>query len=382
MRNYKESSWMNDELRIFREATRNFLKDEFVPHKATWAKQGLIDREFWFKAGEMGLLCPSIPEEYGGVGGDFAFDAVVAEEQTYAGFSGFGGCVHSITAHYILDYASEELKKSCLPKMVAGEMIGAIAMTEPGAGSDLQGITTTAVREGDEYVINGSKTFITNGHHSEIIVVVAKTDQTQGAKGISLIVVEKSKVKGLEVGRPIEKLGRKYADTTELFFDNVRVPATNLLGPEEGKGFYQLMEQLPRERMFIAVLGVAMMEYALEETVQYVKDRKAFGKPLLALQNTRFKLAEAKTETAIGRVFVDYCVERVIDGSLDVETACMAKWWISQKQCDVVDECLQLFGGYGYTMEFPIAQMYADARVAKIYGGANEIMKEVVARSL
>jgi acyl-CoA dehydrogenase len=382
MRNYKESPWMNDELRIFREAVRNFFNAEFVPHKERWSKQGIIDREVWKKAGEMGLLLPSIPEEYGGAGGDFAFDTVVAEEQTRAGFSGFGGVVDAIAAHYILDSGSEEQKQAYLPKMVSGEMIGAIAMTEPGAGSDLQGIATTAVRDGDEYVINGSKTFITNGQDCDLIVVVAKTDVTQKAKGISLILVEKSKVTGLEAGKQLDKLGRKTSDTTELFFDNVRVPATNLLGPEEGQGFYQLMEQLPRERMFIGVLSIAMMEQAIEQTVQYVKDRKAFGKPLLALQNTRFKLAEAKTEATIARVFVDHCVERVIEGSLDVETACMAKWWVSQKQCEIIDECLQLHGGYGYMMEFPIAQMYVDARVTKIYGGANEIMKEVIGRSL
>ena len=382
MKNHKESLWMDDELRIFREAVQNFFKDEFVPHKERWIKQGMLDREVWYKAAEMGMLCPSIPEEYGGVGGTFAYDAVISEEQTRAGFSGFGGCVHAMVAHYILDCGSEEQKQYFLPKMVAGEMIGAIAMTEPGAGSDLQGIAMTAIRDGDDYVINGSKTFITNGHHSDVIVVVVKTDTSEKAKGISLVIVEKAKVTGLEVGQPLEKLGRKYADTTELFFDNVRVPVANLLGPEEGKGFYQLMEQLPRERMFIGVLGIAMMEQAVEETVQYVKDRKAFGKPLLALQNTRFKLAEAKTETTIGRVFVDHCIERVIEGSLDVETACMAKWWVSQKQCEIIDECLQLHGGYGYMMEFPITQMYADARVAKIYGGANEIMKEVIGRSL
>jgi acyl-CoA dehydrogenase len=383
MRNYKESPWMDDELRIFREAVRNFFTDEFVPHKERWIKQGMIDREVWLKVGEMGMLCPSVPEEYGGVDGTFAYDMVVAEEQTRAGFSGFGGCVHAMVAHYILDYGTEEQKHEYLPKMVSGEMIGAVAMTEPGAGSDLQGITTSAVRDGDEYVINGSKTFITNGLHSDIIVLATKTDQAQkGAKGISLHIVDKSKVTGLEVGQPLEKLGRKYADTTELFFDNVRVPAENLLGGEEGQGFIQLMDQLPRERMFIGVLGVAMMEVAIEETVQYVKDRKAFGKPLMALQNTRFKLAEAKTEATIARVFADHCIERVIEGSLDVATACMAKWWMSQKQCEIVDECLQLHGGYGYSMEFPITQMYADARIAKIYGGANEIMKEVIGRSL
>ncbi|MEH6824954.1 MAG: acyl-CoA dehydrogenase family protein, partial [Motiliproteus sp.] len=369
---HKESSWMNDELRMFRDAARSFFNAEFVPHRERWAKQGMIDREAWIKAGEMGLLFPSLPEQYGGVGGDFAFEAVVTEEQCRAGFSDFGSTVHSIAAGYILAFGSEEQKHYYLPKVVSGEMVVAVAMTEPCAGSDLQGIRTTAVREGDEYVINGSKTFITNGHHSDIIVVVAKTDKTLGAKGISLIIVEKAKVTGLDVGKPLDKLGKKCADTTELFFDNVRVPVANLLGDEPGQGFYQLMKELPRERMFIGVAGVAVMEKAIELTVDYVKERKAFGKPLLALQNTRFKLAEAKTEATIARVFVDNCIDRVIDGTLDVETACMAKWWVSQKQCEIVDECLQLHGGYGYMMEYPIAQMYADSRVAKIYGGANE----------
>jgi alkylation response protein AidB-like acyl-CoA dehydrogenase len=377
-----ESSWMNDELRIFRKAVRSFFNAEFVPHKKRWEKQGVIDREVWHKAGKLGLLCPSVPEEYGGAGGHFGFDVVVSEEQTRAGFSGFGSTVHSIAVGYILSYGSEAQKQYFLPKAVSGEMVAAIAMSEPCAGSDLQGIKTTAVQDGEEYVINGSKTFITNGQNSDFIIVAAKTDKNLGAKGISLIIVEKEKVSGLQVGRPLEKMGRKSSDTTELFFDSVRVPVSNLLGKEPGQGFYQLMEELPRERMFIGVVAVAMMELALENTVKYVKDRSAFGKPLLALQNTRFKLAEAKTETTVARIFVDNCIKRTIAGTLDVETACMAKWWTTQKQCEIIDECLQLHGGYGYMMEQTIAQMYTDSRAAKIYAGANEVMKEVIGRTL
>lgn len=382
MENYN-SPWMNDELRVLQDAVRQFFAEEFVPHYERWIEQGMVDREAWIKAGEMGILCASIPEEYGGAGGTFAHDAVIARELIRAGISGFNVGVHSvILAHYILSYGTEEQKMRWLPKMVSGEVVGAIAMTEPGTGSDLGGVTTTARREGDHYVINGSKTFITNGIHANLICVVSKTDTGVGHKGISLLMAETEGLEGFTRGRALKKLGLKASDTTELFFDNARVPASCLLGGEEGKGFAQLMNQLPRERLYIAVNAVTMMERAIHETVKHVKERKAFGKHLIDFQNTRFKLAECKTEATIARIFLDHCIERVLDGTLDLPTAAMAKWWTTQKQCEIVDECMQHFGGYGYIMEYPIAHMYADSRVQKVYGGSNEIMKELIARSL
>lgn len=381
MKSYKESSWMDDELRILKESVEHFFIKECEPEKKRWKEQGFIDRETWVKFAEMGFLCPGIPEEYGGVGGSFAHDAVIIEAQARTEFSDFNIGVHNIAAHYILAFGSEEQKKDYLPKMVSAELLGAIAMTEPGAGSDLQGISMTAIRDGEEYVLNGSKTFITNGYNSDLIIVAVKTNPKEGAKGVSLVIVEKAKVDGLEVGRPLEKLGRKLQDTTELFFDNVRIPVKNLLGAEENRGFAQLMQQLPRERMQIALTAVATLEQAIELTIQYANERKAFGKPIMAFQNTRFKLAERQTEATIGRIFVDQCMERILKNELDVTTACMAKWWTTQKLCETVDECLQLFGGYGYMQEYPIARMYVDSRVAKIYGGTNEIMKEVISRS-
>jgi acyl-CoA dehydrogenase len=326
---------------------------------------------------------PSIPEEYGGSGGTFAHDLVIQEELYRQGITGFNVNVHGcILAHYILSYGTEEQKNKWLPKMATGEMIAAIAMTEPGAGSDLGNITTSAKREGDHYVINGSKTFITNGATADLVCVVVKTAPELKHKGISLVMVETDGLDGFSRGKPLKKIGQKASDTTELFFDNVRVPVSSLLGTEEGKGFAQLMGQLPRERMYIALRAIAFIERAIEETVQYVKDRKVFGKPLLEFQNTRFKLAERKTEAKIARVFFDYCVGEVLAGNLDTTTSAMAKWWMTQKQCEIVDECFQFFGGYGYMMEYPIAHMYADSRVQMIYGGANEIMKELIARSL
>ncbi|MDU8929820.1 acyl-CoA dehydrogenase family protein [Alisedimentitalea sp. MJ-SS2] len=379
-----EPAWMDDELRMFGDAISKFYMAEMVPHEGRWQKQGHIDRDFWMKAGEMGLLCASVPEEYGGMGGDFRHEAIITTEQFRAGgVSGFGNSVHSqICAGYILDYGTEDQKKRWLPKMATGEAVCAIAMTEPGTGSDLQNVRTTARLEGNEYVINGSKTFITNGQQADLVIVVAKTGDEAGARGMSLIVVETDEAEGFRRGRNLEKLGLKSQDTSELFFDNVRVGPENLLGGEEGQGFYQLMKALPQERLVIAIGAVAVMEKALQETVAYTSERKAFGKPLLALQNTRFKLAEVKTITHVARVFVDDCVARHMRGELDATTASMAKWWCTQMQCDAVDECLQLHGGYGYMMEYPIAQMYADSRVQKIYGGANEVMKELIARSL
>lgn len=378
------SPWMDDELTMLQDSLRDFYANEMVPHEERWQKQGHIDRDFWNKAGEIGILCASVPEEYGGMGGDFRHEAVIATEQfRAAGFSGFGNSVHSqICAGYILDYGSEAQKKRWLPKMASGEMVCAIAMTEPGTGSDLQNIKTTAKLDGNEYVVNGSKTFITNGQQADLVIVVTKTDPAQGAKGISLIVVETAEAPGFARGRNLEKLGLKSQDTSELFFDNVRVPPENLLGGVEGQGFYQLMKSLPQERLVVALGGAAAMEKALEETVAYTAERKAFGKPLLEMQNTRFKLAEVKTIAHIARVFLDDCIAKHLRGELDATTASMAKWWVTQMQCDTMDECLQLFGGYGYMSEYPIANMFADARVQKIYGGSNEIMKELIARSL
>jgi len=376
------SPWMDEELEVFRDAVRKFVAAELVPHEEHWRKQQHVDRDAWRKAGDMGLLLTDIPAEYGGAGGTFAHEAVLMEELVRAGTASFGAQVHSIVAHYILNHGTEAQKQRWLPPMARGERIGVIAMTEPGAGSDLQGIKTRAVRDGDDYVINGTKTFISNGYNGDLVCVVAQTDPTQRAAGFSLIMVETDGVAGYRVGRILEKLGQKGQDTCELFFDDCRVPVTNLLGTQEGQGFYQLMHDLPYERTSIAVAAVAAMERAVELTAQYTKERKAFGKPLLQMQNTRFKLAEAKTIAHVARVFLDSCIQRLIAGTLDAVTASMAKWWTTQMQCDVMDECLQLYGGYGYMIEYPICQMYADARVQKIYGGANEIMKEIIARSL
>jgi acyl-CoA dehydrogenase len=373
---------MSDELVMFRDAVRKFVAAELVPHDERWAKQGHVDRDVWHKAGAMGILLCDVPEEYGGAGASFAHEAAVYEEVQRANITSFGKAVHSIVAHYLLTYGSEEQKRAWLPKMAMGELIAAIAMTEPGAGSDLQGVTTRALRDGDAYVINGAKTFITNGYMADLLCVVAKTEPGTGAKGVSLVMVETADLPGFRRGRILEKIGQKGQDTTELFFDDVRVPAANLLGAEEGRGFYQLMAQLPYERTILAVAAVAAIELAVEITTAYVKERKAFGKTLIEMQNTRFKLAECKTTAHIARVFLDDCIRRMIDGTMDATTASMAKWWTSEQQCRVIDECLQLFGGYGYMMEYPIAKLYADARVQKIYGGTNEIMKELIARSL
>ncbi|WP_136476305.1 acyl-CoA dehydrogenase family protein [Pseudomonas sp. DG56-2] len=377
------SPWITDDLVIFQDSIRRFIANELTPHEERWAKQQHVDREIWLKAGEFGMLLPSIPEEYGGGGGTFAHDAIVTLEQSRAISTSLGTNVHSgIVAHYLLRYASEEQKLNWLPKMARGEMVAAIAMSEPGAGSDLKSIKCRAVRDGDSYVINGSKTFITNGYHADLILVVTKTDPEKGAKGVSIIVVETKDLKGFRRGRILEKIGQKGQDTTELFFDDVRVPCANLLGTEEGKGFIQLMQQLPQERMIIALGAISTMERAVEETSEYVRQRKVFGQSLLDLQNTRFKLAECKTIATVARSFVDDCMAKVLKGELDPETAAMAKWWCTQQNCNVIDECLQLHGGYGYMTEYPIARLYVNARVGKIFGGSNEIMKELVARTL
>ncbi|MCC8955913.1 acyl-CoA dehydrogenase family protein [Bradyrhizobium sp. Pear77] len=377
------SSWMTEELDTFRDQFRKFLAKDLLPHAEKWREQKLVDRSAWRALGEMGALLPSVPEAYGGLGATFAYDAAVLDdlESTVPELT-TGVSVHSaIVAHYIVNYGTEEQKKRWLPKMASGEMVGAIAMTEPGTGSDLQAVKTTAKKQGSSYVINGQKTFITNGQAADLVIVVARTG-APGAKGISLIVVETAGAEGYRRGRNLDKIGLHASDTPELFFDNVTVPPESLLGGEEGSGFVQLMQQLPQERLSLAIGAVASMERAVKITAEYTKARTAFGKPLIEFQNTAFTLAERKTEAMIARVFVDWCVERLVAGDLDTVTASMAKWWCSQKQVETADECLQLHGGYGYMQEYPISRMFIDARIQKIYGGTNEIMKVLIARSL
>lgn len=380
--NRHRSPWMTEELELFGDSVARFFRTEFVPHQARWDKQGFIDREAWNTAGEMGILCASVPEEYGGAGGSFAHEAVLNIEMTRAMVK-FGIGVHNgIVSHYILSYGTEEQKQRWLPRMATGELVAAIAMSEPGVGSDLKSVRTKAIADGDDYVLNGAKTFITNGYHANLICVIAKTDPSLGAKGISLVMVETDGAEGFRRGRILDKIGQKSQDTAELSFDDVRVPKSNRLGPEEGKGFGQLMQQLPQERLIIALSAQASMHRAIELTRDYVQGRQVFGQALSSLQNTRFKLAECQTVATIASTFVDQCMVRLLAGELDAGTAAMAKWWTTQQNCEVVDECLQLHGGYGYTMEYPIARLYVDARVGKIYGGSNEIMKELVARTL
>ena len=375
-------SWMNPERDSFRDAVRRFVASEVAPHGERWRHQQHVDRELWTKAGEMGLLAADIPEEYGGSGGDFAHMAIVFEELGYAGDMAFGLHVHAIVAHYLLNQGTEAQKRRYLPKLASGEMIAAIAMSEPGAGSDLKGIRTTAVRGNDGYRVNGSKTFISNGYLADLVLVVAKTDPAGGAKGISLMLLETKDNPGFRVGRILEKVGQKGQDTCELFFDDAHVGVEGVLGGDEGRGFMQLMTELPYERTIIGVAGVAAIERALRLTVEHTKERRAFGQALIEMQNTRFVLAEIKTEATVARIFIDRCIEDMLLGRMDTVRASMAKYWISDLQCKVVDQCVQLFGGYGYMLEYPIAQMYVDARVQRIYGGANEIMKEIIARSL
>jgi long-chain-acyl-CoA dehydrogenase len=365
----------------FRDSVRRFLEAEVKPHDERWQEQGYADKSVWKQAGQHGFLCMSMPEEYGGAGADKLFSMVLMEEQARINNSSLGWGLHSeIVAPYLFNYGSEALKKKYLPKMAAGEMIGAIAMSEPGAGSDLQSVKTTAIRKGDKYVVNGSKTFITNGWNCDLVIVVAKTDPAKGAKGTSLVVVD-TEMPGFSKGKRLKKMGLKGQDTAELFFDNVEVPAENLLG-QENNGFIYLMQELPWERMQIAIGAAAKSEAALAWTIAYVNERKAFGKPVAGFQNTRFKLAEIATEVQVMRVFVDRCMELLLEKKLDTATASMAKLWASDVENKVIDECLQLHGGYGFMWEFPIAQAYVDARVQRIYGGTNEIMKEVISRSL
>ncbi len=369
----------------FRDSFRRFMDNEIAPHHADWEEQGYVDRAVWNKAGENGFLCMTMPEEHGGAGADKLYSVIQMEELGRAGFSGIGYGLHSeIVAPYLLHYGTPEQKARYLPKLANGEMIGAIAMSEPAAGSDLQGIKSSAIKQPDgSYLLNGSKTFITNGWHADLIIVVAKTNPSAGAKGTSLLLVERG-MSGFSVGKRLKKLGLKAQDTSELFFDNVKVPAANLLGgaEQENRGFICLMEQLPWERLQIAIGAIAAAQAAIDWTVTYVKDRKVFGQPVASFQNTRFTLAELQTQVQIGQVFVDKCTELLMQDKLDTATASMAKYWCSDLQCKVMDECVQLFGGYGFMWEYPITRAYADARVQRIYGGTNEIMKEVITRAM
>ncbi len=373
-----------EDIVIFEDAVAKFF-DEHAPESrvAKWREDGVVERALWTEAAEAGLACLSIPEEYGGMGGDYRHEVILMEQLGAKAVDGFGLSLHNaIVAHYFLQYGTEEQKRRWLPGMADGTYVSAIAMTEPGAGSDLQGIKTTARLDGNEYVINGSKTFITNGQTANLIIVVCKTDPTQGARGTSLLVVETDKAPGFERGRNLDKLGMEAADTSELFFNDVRVPTSNLLGEGEGQGFFQLMGQLPQERLNIAVQGIATMERALELTIDYVKQRGAFGKKIIDFQNTQFVLAECKTEATVARVFVNHCIEQHLQGKLDAATASMAKYWVTDLENSIIDRCLQLFGGFGYMAEYPIARMYRDSRVQRIYGGANEVMKVLIARTL
>jgi acyl-CoA dehydrogenase len=374
-------SWSDEDIELYRDNVARFVEREVQGGDEEARKRGHVGHEIWRKAGALGLLCADVPDTYGGGGGDFRHEAVFLEELAARALTGMNTGVHSIVAHYILNHGTPEQKDRYLPRMARGELVGAIAMTEPGAGSDLQGVRARAARDGDDYVIDGSKTFITNGLLAGIVLVVAKTDSNQGARGMSILIVETEHCAGFRVGRLLDKIGMKAQDTAELFFDGVRVPASQLLGGVEGQGFFQMMSDLPYERLIIGVNALAAMEGAWRATLDYVRDRKAFGRPVAEFQNSRFKLAEMATEITVGRAFVDRCVEQLVQGKLDTATASMAKLWASEAQGRVVDECLQLFGGYGYMNEYMIARMYTDARIQRIFGGTNEIMKEVISRS-
>ena len=374
------SNWMTEEHSMVYDSALKMFKS-WEDKDEQWRENGMIDREAWNEAGDMGFLCASMPEEYGGGGGDFGHEAAILLAQAQANQAGFGGMVHSgIVAPYILKHGTEEQKKAWLPKLATGESVGAIAMTEPTTGSDLQAIKTYAVKDGNDYIINGSKTFITNGQHTNLIVLACKTDRDQGAQGVSLIVVETDALEGFSRGRNLKKTGLSSQDTSELFFSNVRVPQKNVLGGVEGLGFIQMMQELPQERLIIALSGCGAIKLALELTLEYVKEREAFGKSIWKFQNTRFKLAEVQADYLAVKALCDSAVEAMINGTLTAPQASLIKYWVTEKQCNVMDECLQLFGGYGYMTEYPIARMYADARVQKIYGGTNEIMKELASR--
>ncbi|MDM4766467.1 acyl-CoA dehydrogenase family protein [Pelomonas sp. SE-A7] len=382
------SAWMSDEHRMLQDSVARFFKERWVPRAAEWREAGLMGRDTWLEAGSLGLLCAALPEAYGGGGGDFGHEAVILLEQARANLSGWGGGLHSaIVGPYILHHGTEEQKQRWLPRMARGELVGAIAMTEPGTGSDLQSVRTQAKRDGDDYLLSGQKTFITNGQNANLIIVVCRTGDG-GARGISLVVAEVenedgSLREGFRRGRNLDKIGMKAQDTSELFFDELRVPAANLLGGAsgaEGQGFFQLMQELPQERLIIAVSAIGAMERALADTVAYTKERQAFGKPVWEFQNTRFKLAEVQSQVLAARATVDAAIQAHLNGELDAARAALVKAWSTDLACKVMDECLQLFGGYGYMMEYPIAELYADARVARIYGGTNEIMKELASR--
>ena len=374
--------WVTEEHKLFTESVQKFYNDEMKPNIEDWVDNGVVSKSFWEKAGHAGIMSGSVLEEHGGVGGDMGFDSITVYEQAKTGDSSWGYGIQSIVIHYLNEYGTDEQKNEWLPKLIEGKSIASLAMTEPGAGSDLQAIKTIAKKDGNQYTLNGSKIFITNGGSADLIIVAAKTDQSAGAKGISLILLDTNNVEGFSRGKPLKKLGLKGNDTAELFFDNVKVPLTNLIGKEEGQGFYQMMNQLPWERLLIGITALGAIDFALQETIKYVQERKAFNKRIMDLQNTRFKLAEAKTKAEVLRSFINDCIARLIKGKLDAATASMAKYWGSQVQNEIMDECLQLHGGYGYILDYPISRMYADARVQKIYGGSNEIMKELIARSI
>ena len=372
--------WMDEDIEAFREQVQRYITQELVPHLDGWRRQGFIPREVWQPFGELGFLLPEMPEAYGGAGANLAYQLVVQDELARAEGPA-NTAVHTIAAHYILDYGTEEQKQRWLPRLASGEMLAGIALTEPGCGSDLKALRTKASKDGDGYVMDGAKTFITNGFTANLLVVAVRTGGP-GSSGVSLVVLETENLPGFRVGRRLEKLGQHASDTAELFFDGVRLKADQLLGGQEGQGFRQLMSQLPYERLLLAVPAAAVIERAVELTVEYTKGRKAFGQSVFDFQNTRFKLAECATLAHVVRSFVNDCIQRLLDGTLDDEAAYMAKWWCTEQQGKVTDECLQLFGGYGYMAEYPIARLYADARIQRIYGGTTEIMKDLIARRL
>jgi acyl-CoA dehydrogenase len=375
----------NDEHDLFRANVRRFVKEEVAPHADAWRARGYIDRDLWRKAGALGLLCASTPEEYGGGGGNFWHESIIIEELARAAFPDFSIPLQNvILAPYLVQYGTEQQKRRWLPRMASGELVAALAMSEPGAGSDVRAIRTQARRDGNDYIVNGQKTFITHGHTADLICLAVKTDASegQGVRGFSLLMIETEETSGFARGRRLEKVGLKAQDTAELFFNGARVSVDNLLGGVEGRGFYQLMEQLAKERINIAMQALALTEAALAETVAYVKEREVFGKRLIDFQNTRMVLAEAKTMTTVTRTFVENCIARLIDGTLDPETAAMAKWWATDRQCEIIDNCVQLHGGYGYMLEYPVARMWTDGRIQRIWGGSNEVMKELISRTL
>ena len=378
-----ESVHYTPEHEIFREGVRRFIARECTPHREEWQAACKVSRQMWTRAGEAGILCPKLAPEWGGGGGDCYHGLVIIEEQTRAAFSELAFYLHSdIIAPYIELYGTEDQRRRYLPKMAAGELIAAIAMTEPGAGSDLQAIRTRAVRDGDHYRLSGQKTFISNAQVADLIVVAAKTDPDAGSRGVSLLILETQGADGFTLGRNLKKVGCKAQDTSELFFDDVRIPVENLLGGQEGRGFYQLMQRLPEERLIMAMSAVVQMECAVDEAVAYAKERQVFGQRLIDHQNARFKLAECKTAAVMGRAYLERCIDLFIEGRFDARDGAMVKWWTTEKSCEVIDECLQIFGGYGYMKEYPVARRWADARLGRIAGGTNEIMKDLIGRAL